>query len=112
DRGPGGLRHGPAERLVRDDGDGHAHRPDREPGRRGLPAGLGLRRAGALRLRRTQAALLIRRTVARTGAGCSSCSWPQSTSGAGAWAAASMARSSAAEAAEATTAEACGRPSV
>ncbi len=93
------LRHGQCERGL---GAERACQPDgadREPGRRALPAAAGLRRAGPQRLRGDQAALLTARgPAALSVAGSSRARADQSRSGAGAWAAARTARSSAAEA--------------
>lgn len=102
--GPRELRHGQSERGLRFDGQGRPDGADREPGRRTLSAGVRLWRARSVGLCRDQAALLIRlRASAAKAAGASSASSDQSRSGPGAWAAANMARSSAAEATLATT---------
>src|SRR5690606_41825328 len=98
------------ERRLDPDRPGHPHRPDREPDGRGLSAGVRLRRAGPVRLRRTQAALLTRRGPAAATVAGSSCRAAQSSPGVGALAAATTARSSAAEATLAITAETSGRP--
>src|SRR5690606_35627682 len=91
----------------------HPDGADREPRRRGVRAGLGLRRAGAVRLPGAQAALLTRpnRPAApiRVLAG-ASCRAAQSRAGVGALAAATTARSSAAEATLDTTADTSGSP--